>query len=113
MQSPPLRFEALFSGCQDPHKKTKSEYRGADNLTGCVARNRVYARLNSEVAGDRALRELPLAGPRAVSERSSRGKGSIEGKTENSEYEKRTYPRFGYVRSDSKRRFRVAPQKKD
>ena len=59
---------------------------------------------------DRALRELPLAGPRAVSERSSRGKGSIEGKTENSEYEQcaRLTSR---AHCDLKRRFRVAPQR--
>ena len=74
----PSKCEASFSGC--PSKKAKTECRGADNLTGCVARNRAYARLNREVPGDRALRELPLAGPRAVSERLSRGKGYFRGK---------------------------------
>ena len=54
----PLKMRSVVLGLP-LKKRSKTECRGADNFTDRVARNRAYARLNSEVPGDRVLRVAP------------------------------------------------------
>ena len=82
LQSSPLRFEALFSGCQNSALKSQEPKQFKNEKIGdtCRAEPRFPRDLVTRSSNDRALRRSPLAGPRAVSERLSRGKGYFRGK---------------------------------